>query len=100
MNDFSEFSESLQSELPPENFSDSLKALWYDAKGDWETSHNIAQEIPGKGGSRIHAYLHRKEGDRWNAGYWYDRASKPFPEMSLEDEFCELLRFFCHPSEK
>ena len=28
-------------------------------------------------GSWVHAYLHRKEGDLCNAGYWYRRAGRP-----------------------
>ncbi len=44
-------------------------------------------------GSWIHAYLHRKEGDEWNAGYWYRRAGKPFPKTTLEQELKELVEF-------
>ena len=28
-------------------------------------------------GAWVHAYLHRKEGDAGNAGYWYTRAGQP-----------------------
>jgi len=42
-------------------------------------------------GSWIHAYLHRKEGDKWNAGYWYNRAGKPFPDFSFEEELKVLV---------
>ncbi len=74
--------------------SDLLKALWYDGKGDWEKSHNIAQDINTKDGSHIHAYLHRKEGDEGNAGYWYSRAGKDFPKVSLEVEWAQLVKKF------
>ena len=50
--------------------------MWFDVKGDWEASHNIAQDMHDDNGSWIHAYLHRKEGDKFNAGYWYRRARK------------------------
>ena len=72
---------------------ESLKALWHDAKGDWESSHNIAQDLQSEMGSWIHAYLHRKEGDQWNAGYWYRMANRPFPKHSLEEELKELVVF-------
>jgi hypothetical protein len=85
-NDYKEFRRQLQLESPPDLWPEALKALWWDAKGCWEISHEIAQDLPSETGSWIHAYLHRKEGDEWNAGYWYRRAKKPFPEESLDRE--------------
>ena len=85
------FLKSLESAAPDPAWPDGLRALWFDARGDWEASHDIAQEIPGTEGSRLHAYLHRKEGDRWNAEYWYGRAGTAFPGHSLEVEFETLL---------
>ena len=86
-----EFKSSLSSDTPPA-VSDYLKALWYDAKGDWERSHNIIQDIETKTGSWIHAYLHRKEGDIWNADYWYGKAGKQRPYFSLEKEWEEICK--------
>jgi hypothetical protein len=57
-------------------FSGALLALWLDAKGDWEKAHGIAQDVAGPDGAWVHAYLHRKEGDLGNAGYWYRRAGR------------------------
>lgn len=88
---YQEFEAALDQYAPPVEWSEPLKSLWYDAKGDWESSHDIAQELNSQMGSWIHAYLHRKEGDKWNAGYWYGRADKPFPEYSLEDELKILV---------
>jgi DNA-directed RNA polymerase specialized sigma24 family protein len=34
----------------------------------------------------VHAYLHRKEGDSWNAAYWYQRAGKSQCRGSLQEE--------------
>ncbi len=85
------FQESLNQSKPSTDWPSALKALWWDAKGDWNASHNIAQELHTPMGSWIHAYLHRKEGDDWNAGYWYRIAGKSFPESSLEQEFQELV---------
>ena len=36
--------------------------------------------------SRVHAYLHRKEGDLSNARYWYRRSGKPESKLSLSQE--------------
>ena len=58
-----------------------------------EASHNIAQDLHTDLGSWIHAYLHRKEGDKFNAGYWYRRANKPFPSNSLEEEHRKIVDF-------
>jgi hypothetical protein len=53
--------------------------------------HNIAQEIDTAEGAWVHAYLHRKEGDESNARYWYSRAGKGFPKISLKEEWKELV---------
>ena len=91
---FAEFNDSLKNEKPPSSISAELKAMWYDGKGDWEMSHNIAQDIHTTSGSWIHAYLHRKEGDNGNASYWYSRAGKKMPVYSLEQEWKELVSVF------
>jgi hypothetical protein len=85
-----EFKISLTSSTPPE-VSLLLKAMWYDAKGDWNMAHNIAQDIHSKDGSWVHAYLHRKEGDLYNAQYWYLRAGKKMPAYSLQQEWEEMI---------
>jgi hypothetical protein len=91
---YDEFLGTLSSDQPPENMPDVLKALWYDGKNDWAASHNIAQDIDNKNGSWIHAYLHRKEGDISNARYWYSRANKSEPKMSLKEEWESLVKYF------
>ena len=85
-----EFKSTLSSDIPPSNISEYLKALWYDAKGDWEKSHNIVQDIHTSTGSWIHAYLHRKEGDIGNADYWYGMAGRKRPALSLGEEWEEI----------
>jgi hypothetical protein len=89
-----EFKHTLKDVKPPQGFTEPLKALWYDAKNDWETSHNVAQEIHNNDGSWIHAYLHRKEGDAGNASYWYHRAGKPVCKLSLDQEWEQLVKAF------
>jgi hypothetical protein len=72
-----------------------LKALYHDAKGDWETAHDIAQSREGiLLYDRLHAYLHRKEGDDWNANYWYNRVETIMPTVSLAEEWTQLLTLF------
>ncbi len=88
---YRDFQETLTSVHPPTDWPDALKALWYDAQGNWEASHDIAQDMHNTMGSWIHAYLHRKEGDEFNAGYWYRRAQKPFPKVDLETELKNLV---------
>lgn len=91
---YGEFIKSFSDNQPPQNLSAVLKALWYDGKDDWESSHNIAQDIHDKNGSWIHAYLHRKEGDISNARYWYSMAGKKEPSMSLSEEWEYLVKQF------
>jgi hypothetical protein len=88
-----EFKASLVADNPPP-LNNLLLALWHDAKGDWEAAHDIAQDIHTRDGSWLHAYLHRKEGDQWNAGYWYRQAGKPVHTGTLEQEWEELVLAF------
>jgi hypothetical protein len=71
---------------PPKDLDLTLQALWWDAKGDWEKAHQLAQNDPSANASWVHAYLHRKEGDASNAAYWYAKAVKPVAHGSLPAE--------------
>jgi hypothetical protein len=88
---FVEFKNSLSAPGPSPDWSVYLQSLWYDAKDDWEKAHTLIQDVPGDTASWIHAYLHRKEGDIWNADYWYKRASQKRPSLSLEDEWEQIV---------
>jgi hypothetical protein len=85
-----EFRESLALDVPPPGISVVLAGLWWDGKGDWSRGHEAAGEDEGPAGAWVHAYLHRKEGDLANAGYWYSRAGKKPSTESLEDEWIEI----------
>ena len=63
------FQETLSLATPPTDWPEALKAMWFDAAGDWESSRNTSQDMHNNMGSWLHAYLHRKEGDRFNARY-------------------------------
>ena len=64
-----DFKRTVSAAAPPENISPALRALWHDARGDWESAHGVAQAIDDESGAWVHAYLHRKEGDATNAAY-------------------------------
>jgi hypothetical protein len=88
---FEEFKASLKQKSPPAGITASLAVLWHAGKGDWEQAHHIAQDIPTPEGSWVHAWLHRQEGDEWNANYWYNRAGRPNPGNTLEKEWEEIV---------
>ena len=67
-----------------------IESLKLDAEGDWDTAHQIVQKIEDPRAYRIHAYLHRKEGDLGNAGYWYSRAGQTMPDDDLDREWQAL----------
>ena len=88
--DLAAFRASLTHSSPPLNLSPALRALWLEARGDWDGAHNFAQADEGGAGDWVHAYLHRKEGDSGNAAYWYRRARKPVCRTSLDDEWAAI----------
>jgi hypothetical protein len=82
------FKQSLSESAPPAELDLSLQALWQEAKGNWDAAHKLVQSREGEVRSDwVHAYLHRREGDLNNAGYWYRRAGKPVATVSLEAEW-------------
>ena len=83
---FDEFVLSLDNNYPPDSIRDLAVAVWHDYKGDWKRARNIAQSVATADGAWVHAYLHRKYGDIWNSDYWYSRAGRQRPDLSLEDE--------------
>jgi hypothetical protein len=88
-----ELLKSLAEDVPPE-LSSLLLSLWWDKKGNWDRAHRIAQDISSVDGSRVHAYLHRVEGDKWNANYWYNRAGMPYSSLTIEEEWENLVDEF------
>lgn len=92
---FAEFQHSIAVDAQPAAaWSGAVQSLWHDARGDWEKAHDWAQEDHGRAGSWVHAYLHRKEGDLGNAGYWYARAGRAMPNqnVTLETEWAAIAR--------
>lgn len=69
-----------------------VQALWYDGACDWKTAHDLIDQLTDQRSAHIHAYLHRKEGDIWNADYWYKKAGKTRPQVSLAEEWDMLVQ--------
>lgn len=86
--------EAFKTTTNPDSFPPLLQALWHDAHGDWERAHDITQNIETPDGAWVHAYLHRKEGDIWNADYWYRRAGRTRPNATLEEEWEAIVENF------
>ena len=89
---FNEFKISLAQTSPPQRLSPLLQALWHEAKGDWGTAHQLAQDVNSQHGAWVHGYLHLREGDRSNASYWYHHANQSIPATSLEEEWENIVK--------
>jgi len=94
MKTLAEFKASLRAEQPESGMAVQLKSLWYDGKGDWPKAHAQVDHLQDRESAWVHAYLHRKEGDNGNAGYWYSKAWQARPDMALEAEWEELVVHF------
>lgn len=90
---YAEFTASLESPQAPASLSPYLTALWHERRDDWNQAHEIVQELETATAARVHAYLHRREGDEANARYWYHRAGQAFPAgQTLDEEWESLAR--------
>jgi len=89
---FEIFQQSIKAEAPPAGIAVYLLAMWYDAHGNWDQAHRMVDNLEDETACWVHAYLHRKEGDQWNADYWYRKAGKRRPENSLEQEWDIIVK--------
>jgi hypothetical protein len=68
--------------------NDQLKlAVAVALAGEWDQSHRIVQELDGPIACRIHAVLHKIEGDNSNSRYWYAHTQakyEDFPDPTQE----------------
>jgi len=90
---YSAFLETLKNDSPDVDWPVTLKSLWYDSKGNWHTAHEIVDGSEEANAKWVHAYLHRKEGDEWNAKYWYRQANKSLPKITIDEELQEIVEF-------
>ncbi len=81
-----EFKLTLSDPQPNPNWDIQIQSLWFDAKGEWKKAHDLIDHLNDPISAHVHAYLHRVEGDLWNARYWYNRAKQPEFSGSLDDE--------------
>ena len=98
--DLDEFKASTNAGEPPANLTEPLAALWWDLKGDWARAHSLVDDLDTPEGMAVHAYLHRKEGVEWNAGYWYSRAGRRFHRPTLEAEWQALAEGLLAPGNR
>lgn len=90
--DFAAFQRSLSETTPPVGIDDPLLSLWLQANDQWELAHDQVRDNSDQASAWVHAFLHRVEGDMWNADYWYGRASKKRPSYPLEDEWQRIAQ--------
>jgi len=101
------FTDSLGDDAPPDGADTALQALWHEARAGgpgaspaagadgemsagWNRAHRLVQQRRDAYGRWVHGYLHRLEGDDDNAAGWYERAGKPFPTLSLAEEWARI----------
>jgi hypothetical protein len=86
-----EFLDSLSRTAPPPGLAPPVEALWWDARGEWARAHARIDNLETPEAMAVHAYLHRKEGEAWNAEYWYRRGGEQYRRVILEDEWKALV---------
>ena len=89
---FETFQQSIKDQKLPAGLSVYLASLWYDGSGNWSKAHSLVDSLEDLTACWVHAYLHRKEGDIWNADYWYRKAGRKKPDVSLEAEWETIVK--------
>ncbi len=92
MMQFEIFQKSIKDASPPAAITVYLLAMWYDAQGNWDKAHSMMDNLNDETACWVHAYLHRKEGDNWNADYWYRRAGRKRPGTNLQQEWETIVK--------
>ena len=85
-----DFVKTFEKREKPEDLPIEIQALWVERDGDWREAHELVQVLETKEAFWVHAYLHRREGDIGNAQYWYNRAEKEIPDISLDEEWRKI----------
>ena len=61
-----------------------MKAIEFVLDGEWDSAHQIVQELNTSEAQWIHAVLHKIEGDVNNSRYWYSRCGLEVYESYLD----------------
>jgi hypothetical protein len=85
------FRHSLKAKAPPAGAPAPLQALWWAANENWDKAHRIVMNGHDADCAWVHAYLHRVEGDRDNANYWYRQARRKPATGELPSEWNEIV---------
>lgn len=94
--DVTTFLQTLEGPTPPVALSAALQALWWAHRRDWDPAHRCVASVSGVDAARVHAYLHRWEGDLDNAGYWYRHAAREMSSVPLDEEWRSLVEDLAH----
>lgn len=89
--------ETLDRDEPPAGLTFPLAALWWARKGRWDQAHALVMDEGGRESAWVHAYLHRVEGDRDNARYWYRQADRPEASGGLDEEWQAIAAALLQP---
>ncbi len=65
-----------------------LALLWHD---HLDASHSISQRVDNADGAYLHAMMHRREPDYWNAQYWFRQAGRHRLNPALATRATALL---------
>lgn len=77
----------------PISRADLLRAVDLALSGDWDGAHDIVQkDETDPTACRIHAVLHKIEGDEANARHWYKRAGRDFDAYGDAKAELEVVR--------
>ena len=90
--DYQHFCDSGCESAPPAAIGAELQALWWARKAEWGRAHQIVQDVETNAAALVHAHLHRVEGDRENANYWYARAGESSTDVVLAIEWETLTK--------
>jgi len=62
-----------------------LNAVDVALAGEWDQAHRIVQaDESDPMACRIHAVLHKIEGDAWNSRYWYGRTPHRYEDWGMD----------------
>ena len=69
-----------------------IKAIDLALKGKWNEAQIIVQELNTPLAQRIHAVLHKIEGDESNSRYWYSRAGFTYEEFLNSNDELQAIK--------